>query len=75
MLVSIHAATRGLISNNLPLGIVTDGLIHRVEGVGGRRKQPPISWQYEKPEVNFREQILKDDAEILEVLGIIVPYL
>lgn len=75
MLVSIHAATRGLISNNLPLGIATDGLIHRIEGTGGRRKYAPVSWQYEKTEVNFREQILKDDAEILEMIATILPYL
>ena len=75
MLVSIHEATRGLISNNLPLGIATDGLIHRVEGMGGGKRHAPISWQYEKPEVNFREQILKDDAEILEMIATILPYL
>jgi len=27
-MTSIHAATRGLISNNIPLGLVTDGLIY-----------------------------------------------
>ena len=75
MLVSIHAATRGLISNNLPLGIATDGLIHRIEGMGGGKRHAPISWQYEKPEVNFREQILKEDREILELLGVVVHIL
>jgi hypothetical protein len=75
MLISIHAATRGLISNNLPLGIATDGLIHRIEGIGGRKKYAPVFWKYEKPEVSFREQILKDDSEILEMIATILPYL
>jgi hypothetical protein len=75
MLVSIHAASRGLISNNLPLGIATDGLIHRMEGIGDRKKYAPVSWKYEKTEVSFREQILREDVELLEIISTILPYL
>ena len=73
MLLSIHAATRGLISNNLPLGIATDGLIRIKVG------RPGPSFFCKTVDVVEREfkliKIREDDEEILEILMAIMPTL
>ena len=71
-MIPLDAATRGLISNNLPLGVATDGLIYIAVsakifdasgGVSGKVQEDLYRWR------------LRDDKELLELLYVIVPFL
>lgn len=76
-MISIHAATRGLISNNLPLGIATDGLIYipvvipPSPSYGGGWIAPDYEWEKRERE----RKILEDDEEILNLISAITPFL
>lgn len=69
-MIPSDAATRGLISNNLPLGVATDGLIYIAViskpydasgGVTGKVQEDLYRWRK------------RDDKEILEIImGIVL---
>lgn len=76
MIIPLHVATRGLISNNLPLGIATDGLLYIPVPVTPVR--PGGFGRYGYYEEDWRRkdrEILEDDQEILEMLSLIMPTL
>ena len=70
-MIPLDAATRGLISNNLPLGVATDGLIYIAVsakifdasggGISGKIQEDLYRWRK------------RDDKEILEIImGIVL---
>lgn len=90
MITPICAASRGLLSSHLPLGIATDGLI-AFSGAPPPPVLPPererggghitgwglgIDGKLRKPEGwELRQRIIADDNEIFEILAAIMPTL
>lgn len=83
MITSLCIATRGLISGGSPLSIAIDGLLSLgvsppvpapAYGGGGAGGSEPEEWKLIQ-ETLHRESVLKDDAELMELIGAIVPFL
>lgn len=81
MITSLCIATRGLISGGSPLSIAIDGLLSLgvsppvpAPAYGGGGGAEPEEWKLIQ-ETLHRESVLKDDAELVELIGAIVPFL
>lgn len=67
-MITIRAATRGLISNNLPLGIATDGLIY----IAAVQPVQPGGVSGGGAGIERHGRFVRDDREILDFIGVVV---